>query len=240
MTKNEAKVHTRGLTLSFWAGLYDKVVEFIGFGKKFRSLNVALTGIKKRKHRLKILDVGCGTGTLTLDIARRAPENSWVVGMDPVKKMLRVAKLRHHAIEEGIASKKLEFREGVIERIPFKDDFFDVVVATMTTHHLDRPLKYKGFKEVLRVLKPGGFFLNTDFGLKRKAGPINMRDGLKFLGFLYFNVIETFTGNFLVTVLDNFTGMLPRLLKLAGFEKIEYLDTTFKRAVFLKAYKPIN
>jgi ubiquinone/menaquinone biosynthesis C-methylase UbiE len=195
-------------------------------------------GMERKKLPLKILDIGCGTGTLTLEIARRAPEHSMVVGLDPVKEMLGVAKQRNHEIGKGKPEKKIEFREGIIENIPFKDNFFDIVVATMTTHHLERSLKYKGFKEVFRVLKSGGFFLNTDFGLKREAGPLSVKSALILLGFLYFNVIETITGNFVKTVVDNFTGMIPRLLALAGFEKIKYLDTGFKKAVFLKAYKP--
>ena len=61
----------------------------------------------------------------------------------------------------------IEFQIGVIERLPFPDQTFDVVLSTLMMHHLPDPLKRQGLSEIARVLKPGGRLVIADFTHKR-------------------------------------------------------------------------
>jgi len=224
---------TEGLTISFWAGLYDRCTALIGFGKSFRTETIRLANIYSRP--IKCLDIGCGTGVLAIEAAKRLPSGSSIIGIDPELAMLAVAR-RNLARVNGLHS-SLMFRDGLIEKIPFPDGYFDLVLCTMTTHHLSRKLKYKGFKEIYRVLKPGGSFLNVDFGIASILHVITFISAIKLFAFLYLNFIETMSTNFMMTIPDHYTSMIPLLLAKTGFLQVHYLESSFKQVVFLKARK---
>jgi ubiquinone/menaquinone biosynthesis C-methylase UbiE len=90
----------------------------------------------------RVLDIGCGTGQVTIALAESFGAKAW--GIDPSPEMLDVA--RHKA--QGI-----EFSLGTAERLPFGDDSFDAAFMALVIHHVDRPL---AFREIERVLVPGG------------------------------------------------------------------------------------
>jgi ubiquinone/menaquinone biosynthesis C-methylase UbiE len=96
------------------------------------------------------------------------------------------------------------------------------------------------FREAFRVLVPNGIFMHTDFGIQKKIGSIgnlSFNESLRLFSFLYFNIIETLLGNFMKTVLDNFTGITFSLIKMVGFNEVQHLRSKFKKAVFIKAIK---
>ncbi len=100
----------------------------------------------------KLLDVGCGTGTLLHTIGRSHPKvQLW--GIDPSREMLAIAhnKLGSHA----------NLKLGQAESLPFPDHFFDIVVSTSVFHYLRDPHKVLG--EFARVLKAGGKVVITDW-----------------------------------------------------------------------------
>jgi ubiquinone/menaquinone biosynthesis C-methylase UbiE len=74
----------------------------------------------------RVLDVGCGSGAVTREIARRLGKGGVAVGLDPSPALLAVA--RELAQQAGIAD-RIEFREGDALRLPFPDQSFDVVVC---------------------------------------------------------------------------------------------------------------
>jgi ubiquinone/menaquinone biosynthesis C-methylase UbiE len=105
-----------------------------------------------------VLDVGCSTGTLALEVARRVGRAGRVVGIDPGAALL--ARARAKAARRHLP---IEFQDGVIEHLPFPDHAFDVVFSTLMIHHLPVPRKRQGLTEVARVLKPGGRLVLADF-----------------------------------------------------------------------------
>ena len=233
-------IETQGITLSYWTRFYDNLTSFFGFGKNFRKENIRLASIQDIKRPISVLEIGCGTGALLIEIAHSSPKHSKIIGIDPVKPMLLEAKRKWQVFELERKDIIVEFHVGVAEQLEFPENSFDVVFSTMLSHHLHRMLKLNVFKEVWRVLKPGGIFLHTDFGIQKKntsIGKISFYESLRLFSFLYFNFVETLFGNFMKTVLDNFTGVTLSLVKMAGFNEVKYLKSRFKKAVFIKAIK---
>jgi SAM-dependent methyltransferase len=91
----------------------------------------------------RILDVGCGTGTLLAWLSERVPARLW--GVDASEEMLAVARAK---VPSGVGLKQAR-----AEALPFKDEWFDAVVMTLVVHHLDRP---RAFAELARVLAERG------------------------------------------------------------------------------------
>ena len=93
----------------------------------------------------RVLDVACGTGILTREIAPRIGSAGRVVGVDPSPGMVAVAKR---------LAPTIEWREGVAESLPFPDQSFDAVVSQFgLMFFTDRR---QALREMLRVLTPGG------------------------------------------------------------------------------------
>lgn len=125
--------------------------------------------INKLNPTGRLLDVGCGSGNLIVQIADKFP-NLELIGLDISAEILDRAKMR--ADEK---QKEIDFKEGSVEKLPFSDDHVDFIVSTLSLHHWINP--QKAFQEIYRVLKKGGIALIFDF----------RRDSRKlFYGFLNF------------------------------------------------------
>jgi demethylmenaquinone methyltransferase/2-methoxy-6-polyprenyl-1,4-benzoquinol methylase/phosphoethanolamine N-methyltransferase len=111
----------------------------------------------------KVLDVGCGTGTLAMEVARRVGRVGSFAGIDPSTE--QIAWARSKAVRHNV---QVEFQIGVIEQLPFPDQSFDAVLSTLMMHHLPAPLKRRGLAEIARVLKPGGRVIIADFKPKKE------------------------------------------------------------------------
>jgi SAM-dependent methyltransferase len=92
-----------------------------------------------------VLDIACGTGVLTSEVASRVGPNGYVAGVDPSPGMLSVAKE---------LAPNLDWREGTAESIPFPNDSFDVVVSQFGLMFFQD--KRQSIEEMLRVLRPSG------------------------------------------------------------------------------------
>ena len=92
-----------------------------------------------------ILDVGCGTGNYTTEISKNGFE---ITGLEPSKTMVEQAKSKNPDIQWIL---------GNAENLPFENESFNVVMATLTIHHWQN--LEKGFSEIFRVLKDDGTFL---------------------------------------------------------------------------------
>jgi ubiquinone/menaquinone biosynthesis C-methylase UbiE len=138
--------------------LFEWVVDPLLFRGQLRALWRRTVELARLQPGAEALDVGCGTGTLALAVARRVGASGRVVGIDPSAQQIaraRAKAARRHA--------PIEFRTGVIEALPFPDQTFDVVFSTLMMHHLPAPLKRQGLAEIARVLKPGGRLVIGDF-----------------------------------------------------------------------------
>lgn len=133
--------------------LYDPLVRLLGGDQARRALldQAALepTG--------RVLDVGCGTGTLIVMIARQHP-NVRVVGLDPDPKALARAERK---AQQAAVSVQLD--RAFSDALPYPDDSFDRVFSSLMLHHLEAEQKQKTLREVRRVLKPGGSLHLLDF-----------------------------------------------------------------------------
>ncbi|HSE10645.1 MAG TPA: methyltransferase domain-containing protein [Nocardioidaceae bacterium] len=102
-----------------------------------------------------ILDVGCGPGTITLDLARLASAGS-VVGMDRSEAVIREAR----AAAEQADAANLEFTVGDVYSLDYKASTFDVVHAHQVLQHLSDPVA--ALREMGRVCKPDGLVAVRD------------------------------------------------------------------------------
>ena len=93
----------------------------------------------------RVLDVACGTGTLTKEIAARVGVEGWAVGVDINEGMLEVASRNNPEVE---------WRQGSAESLPFENDSFDAVVCQFALMFFDD--RRAAIREMLRVLRPGG------------------------------------------------------------------------------------
>jgi ubiquinone/menaquinone biosynthesis C-methylase UbiE len=105
----------------------------------------------------RVLDVGCGTGSLAVLVGRRHPEVD-VAALDPDPKALAIA--RRKADRAGLA---IRFEQGYGDALPWADASFDRALSSLMFHHLDLDAKRGMLREIVRVLRPGGSFYLVDF-----------------------------------------------------------------------------
>lgn len=97
-----------------------------------------------------VLDVGCGPGTVALELARRAPALS-VTGVDISADMISLA--REQAAQSGPGG-RLRFEVADGAALPFPDASVDLIISTLSMHHWER--KGAVLAELARVVRPGG------------------------------------------------------------------------------------
>jgi ubiquinone/menaquinone biosynthesis C-methylase UbiE len=212
---HEVPAQTEGRLIR-WASFYDATVNIItlGHARRLRSLTVDQALLKPGES---ILDVGCGTGAVTIPAKMKVGNKGSAVGIDPAPEMIAVA--RQKVQQAGL---DIDFRVAAIESLPFSDATFDAVTSSLMMHHLTDRLRVQGLAEIRRTLKPGGRILIAD--MRRPTG-----SGFK----KFFTSVILHHGHVVEFGLQD----LPKLLKEAGFEDIEQLDTHFLTIGFVRAKK---
>ena len=104
---------------------------------------------------MKILDIGCGPGTITADLAALVPDG-YVIGLENAPEILDQA--RSTAAKRGV--KNIEFVVGDVNALDYPDDSFDVVHAHQVLQHVGDPIQ--ALREMHCVTKPGGFVAARD------------------------------------------------------------------------------
>jgi ubiquinone/menaquinone biosynthesis C-methylase UbiE len=140
------------------AARYDLLVWLLTLGRErvFREKVVQLARLKPGES---ILDVGSGTGTLAIAAKRLVGPKGTVCGIDASPEM--IVRARNKAMKAGV---EVVFKNAVAEALPFPDAQFDAILTSMVLHHLPSEARQQGFREMRRVLKPGGRLLAVDFG----------------------------------------------------------------------------
>ena len=214
MTKaNEEYIPALGLRIL--TPFYDFIQKWIVRDKRYKSRLIEQAQIQPG---MRVMDLGCGTGTLAI-MAKQAQPNAEVVGIDADPEMLKVAYAKKNQEKLDV-----KFDVGFTNDLPYPDASFDRVLSSIMIHHLKTPDKEKTAHEIYRVLKPGGQLHVIDFGKP---------------GTFYGKLLGPFLHKF-EEANDNIDGKLPIMFREAGLKVQEKGDfwTFFGDLTFLAGYKP--
>jgi ubiquinone/menaquinone biosynthesis C-methylase UbiE len=194
-----------------WALSYDALTNRI-----LRPSEASINALAHIKPGNKVLDVGCGSGRLTIAAQKWVGPTGEAQGIDPAPEMIAIA--QRNADRAGLAVK---FQVGLVEAIPFLEATFDVVLSRLVMHHLPGDLKQRGLAEMMRVLKPDGVCMIVDF--EPPKSPI-LR-----------HLVEHLMSPLMAQI--DVRDYLP-LLAEAGFEEVEAGSTSSKFLSFARGRKP--
>jgi len=189
--------------------------------------NLLGTGVNRLNSRMivemaqikpgdRVLDVGCGTGSLTLTAKNYAGPTGSAYGIDASPEMIDVA--RKKAQRTGMEA---VFEVRLIEQTGYPEATFDVVISRLVIHHLPDDLKRKAFAEILRVLKPGGHIFVADF--KPPDNPFLAHAALALVGH---------------RMMQADVGIIPAMLKETGFIEVSSGPTRSAFLGFVSGKKP--
>ncbi|MBB1080266.1 bifunctional demethylmenaquinone methyltransferase/2-methoxy-6-polyprenyl-1,4-benzoquinol methylase UbiE [Limosilactobacillus sp. STM2_1] len=171
------------------------------------------------------LDVCCGTGDLTIELAKRIPRGR-VTGLDFNQKMLELA------FEKTKSIGNLFLIQGDAMKLPFDDNSFDIVTIGFGLRNV--PDADQALSEIYRVLKPGGQFVSLE--MSQPTNPI-IKLGWKAY-FTAFPVMASLAGGhfkdyqYLKKTSQQFVSahQLARMMRAVGFRKVHYQPLNFGAA----------
>lgn len=188
------------LLFNFLTPFYDIMVNL---GIPVSSLNNEIINSAEIRDNHSILDIGCGTGTLVIEIKKRYPMSE-VTGLDGDPKILNIAggKIKKRQLD-------IKLVEGMSYSLPCADNTFDRVFSSLMSHHLNHENKARTFSEAFRVLKPGGEFLLFDIGKPQN---------------FFMSVLSQFL-DFFEEASENVKGLLPEMMEKTGFSSTGIIYT---------------
>ena len=193
---------------------YDLLTRLFGFSR----VHERLIDQAELADGQRVLEIGCGTGNLTVRAKKTHPSID-VVGSDPDPLALKRAQRKARRLT-GI-----RFECGYAQRLPYTDGEFDRVLSSMMLHHLDSDAKTVAAAEVFRVLRPGGRLHLVDMG-----GNMTADDGL--------SARLALRGSH---VAGNLGDAIPRVLRAAGFDCTEvatHRNRGVGRLTYYRATRP--
>jgi ubiquinone/menaquinone biosynthesis C-methylase UbiE len=183
---------------------YDSYMRKMTFGRE-RTLRETTVSLAQVKPGDCVLEVGCGTGTLTLAAKRQAGPSGKAFGIDIIPGMIELSQRKAAQANEDVT-----FQLGSIDDIPFSANQFDVVMCSFMIFHMSEIMRRKGIAEIYRVLKPQGRLLVLDLALPTRPLPRTIAQML-FRGMLQHDLRE----------------LLP-VMETAGFSDIEIAQAKFR------------
>ena len=140
--------------------LYDPLLKLLGVDKTKRRLIEQA----ELKSGFRVLDIGCGTGSLAVLIKRMHPEVE-VIGVDPDPAALSLSERK--ASRAGLS---IEFNRGFSDHLSYPDASFDRVFSSFMFHHLEPSERAATLREIRRALKSGGSLHLLDFAPRDGKG----------------------------------------------------------------------
>lgn len=162
---------------------------------------LALAGIREGEV---VVDLGCGGGMDVFLAARKVGPTGRVIGIDMTTEMLE----RARAGQKKLGLTNVEFYQSTIEKLPLADNSVDCVISNCVINLV--PDKLAVFREILRVLKPGGRVALSDIALKKEL-PSEVKQS-----------VEAYVGCISGAILIH---EYCRLLEQAGFGSVVVTDT---------------
>jgi ubiquinone/menaquinone biosynthesis C-methylase UbiE len=182
--------------------LYDPLMTFFLRERQFKERLVDALDLRAGQ---RVLDVGCGTGTLTILIEQTC-RNACVLGLDGDPQVLKIARGKATA-----ANAHVQFVRALVADMPFGADSIDRIASSLLFHHLNSEGKRRGLRDIHRVLSPGGKLCIADWGM---AQNLLMRTA-----FLAVQLLDGF-----VTTDENVRVGLSPLLEETGFANVKEID----------------
>lgn len=183
------------LKYRFLTPVYDPIIKIVVPEKRIKQQVIDLA---EPQTGDKILDFGCGTGTLC-QMLKIQNHDIDITGIDVDPEILEIARKK---------APELAFTSFDGSTLPFKTNSFDKIISTWVFHHLNHEQKIMAFREICRVLKPNGRFVLADWTIPQGMGQ----------DFLFF--ITCMLDNF-QTFKDNKEGKLPELMRKEGFHNLQ-------------------
>jgi ubiquinone/menaquinone biosynthesis C-methylase UbiE len=216
-SKTKSGPDTAGATLHK-ASQYDFHTSLMGLGVNQSNSRMVIE-MANIKPGDKVLDVGCGSGNLTLTAKSYAGPSGKVHGIDASPEMIDVARKKASNSQLDVV-----FDLGLIEKLPFVNATFDVVISRLVIHHLPDDVKQRAFAEIFRVLKTNGHLFLADF-----TPPTNP---------ILSHIASAFLGHEMMTRSN--VSVIPPMLMEAGFADVTSGPTGSAFLAFVSGNKPGN
>lgn len=157
-----------------WANEYDDTLGKVKRHHRLLDLAVKLSAVKDN-HR--VLDIGCGTGLLSLKFLDKA--DCAVHGIDSSSHMISIFKNKINKLNLG---RRISCGSGRVETLAFEKNSFDIIASTVTLHHVRN--KYPVIKKIYGFLKPKGRFVLGDIDMDTTGNPRDTARLLRILDYL--------------------------------------------------------
>jgi ubiquinone/menaquinone biosynthesis C-methylase UbiE len=157
-----------------WANEYDTTLGKVQRHHKLLDLVVTSSSVKKNDH---VLDIGCGTGLLSLKFLKKA--DCFIQAIDSSPEMLSIFK---NKIKKLRLSENINCKLGDAADLNFNNATFDIVASTVTLHHVKD--KYPMIKKINRALKAGGKFILGDIDVDTTGSLTDPKRLLRIMDFL--------------------------------------------------------
>ena len=187
------------LFFAVWMGSLYRIFDYNGQRKLSKTIIEGVAAYVSVPDGGVGLDVGCGSGALTIESAKRNP-GAQMVGCDiwsgAYKSSFTRKRCEDNAAAEGVSNAR--FEEGNAVALPFADESFDAVCSNYVYHNISGHDKQALLLETLRVLKKGGTFALHDIFSKAKYGDMQaFVEKLKSMGYEKVELINTADGMFM-------------------------------------------